>query len=330
MSSRRKSPVWKKVVLGGFYALLLAFLLMGATLAGWIGRSEAVRGVLQGMMGEKPQSVFRQDSVTLLLLGCDEHRVFGKGVVTKAARSDVMMLVKLDFANKAVSALSIPRDIRVRPDRLGIHLPDISHLKLNGFHAHGGPELSQKAIQNLLDITIDRTIVVDYKAFQELVDQVGGVEVFIEKPMKYEDKAGELFIDLEKGRQRLNGYQAMGFVRYRKGNGESDFTRQERQKALLFGLKDEVLARPTLIPGVADKAVEVLDRKLTGTELGSIIWFSSKVQSSGIKMGALPVIERPTRSLYYQELNARKARATLIEYGFIESKSAKAQKEDSA
>lgn len=311
-------PLWKKIFRGAAYSVLLLFLFATATFAGWVGRSETVRGVLGGMMGEKPAQVFRSQEVTLLILGCDQDLQYGGGkVLSAAARSDMMLLVRVNFDKNRISALSIPRDIRLRASEYGVTLPTNQgdYLRINGFHAHGGPPVSQRVVEQMLDIKVDRTISIDFVAFKNLIDTLGGVEVFVERPMKYRDVRGNLDIDLKKGRQVLNGEQAMGFVRFRKGQGENDFTRQKRQKDLLFAIKDKVISQPTRIPDVSDQAVRVLGNAMTGRELGSLIWFGSKVQGSSVKMGSLPVRER-MRGLYYQELKEKEAEKMLEEYGF--------------
>lgn len=72
-----------------------------------------------------------------------------------------------------------------------------------------------------MTLVSDRTIVLNFKAFQELIDLLGGIEVFIQKDMVYKDVRGGLDIDLKKGRHNLNGVDAMGHVRFRKGAGEA-------------------------------------------------------------------------------------------------------------
>jgi LCP family protein required for cell wall assembly len=319
--SDEPKPLWKRILRGVAYSVLLLFLLFTATFAGWVGRSETVQGLLGGMMGEKPTQVFRSKEVTLLILGCDQDLVYGGGkVLAAAARSDMMLLVRVNFDKNLISALSIPRDIRLRASEYGVTLPASlgDYLRINGFHAHGGPSVSEKVVEQLLDIKVDRTVSIDFVAFKNLIDSLGGVEVFVERPMKYRDVRGHLDIDLKKGRQVLNGEQAMGFVRFRKGQGENDFTRQQRQKEILFAIKDKVISQPTRIPDVSVQAVRVLGNAMTGRELGSLIWFGSKVQGSSVKMGSLPVRER-MRGLYYQELKRKEAEKMLQEFGFKDS-----------
>ncbi len=312
----RKPRFWK--VFG--YSVLLIFIFVAFSIVGFTLKSSTIRGVVGAMLGQKPQNVFGDESLTLLILGCDEDRYYGgKQILSSAARSDMMLLAKLNFSRHTISALSIPRDLLVEHSKVGVSLERRygRSSRINAFHAHGGPDLSEKVVENLFDIQVDRTIVLNFNAFQELIDLLGGIEVFIQKDMIYKDVAGGLDINLKKGRHNLNGYQAMGYVRFRKGAGESDFTRQDRQKELMMAVKDKILNQPTLIPVVADKTVEILDNRLSGGELGSLIWFAQKVPTEGVKMGTIPVTEPPSRGgPFYLYLDDSEAYDTLVEFGF--------------
>jgi LCP family protein required for cell wall assembly len=295
-------------------------LLTAFSLGGFMLRSETLRGVVGGMLGQTPENVFKGNTLTLLVLGCDEDRYYGgKQILSSSARSDMMLLAKLDFDRKTISALSIPRDTFIRHRNVGYKHSDprITGSRINAFHSFGGPDLAQQAVERTFDVTVDRTVVLNFEAFQELIDLLGGIEVYIQKDMEYKDVRGGLDIDLKKGRQVLTGYQAMGYVRFRKGAGESDFTRQDRQKELIMAIKDKILQQPTLIPLVADKTVEILDRRLTGGELGSLIWFAQQVPTEGIKMGSMPVNEPKTRgAAYLLYLDRDKLPEVLQEFGF--------------
>lgn len=313
----RKGRGWR--IFG--YSVLMVTLLTVFSLGGFMLRSETLRGVVGGMLGQTPEKVFKGNTLTLLVLGCDEERYFGgQQILSSSARSDMMLLTKLDFDRKTISALSIPRDIYIRHSTVDFKHsdPDITGSRINAFHAYGGADLAEKSIEKIFDVPIDRTVVLNFDAFQELIDLLGGIEVYIKKDMQYTDVRGGLEIDLRKGRQNLSGYQAMGYVRFRKGAGENDFTRQDRQKELIMAIKDKILHQPTLIPLVADKTVEILNRRLTGGELGSLIWFAQQVPTEGIKMGSMPVNEPKRRpggaALLY--LDKEKLPDVLAEYGF--------------
>ncbi|MBS1705967.1 MAG: LCP family protein [Armatimonadetes bacterium] len=297
--------------------------LAGGTVWNWINSSAVAKAlVIQQIRKTPPKEVFHnQDSLTFLVLGCDEDRYYGgKQILSNAARSDMMLIARLDFLTNKITAVSIPRDTVV-------DMPGYSRRRINAFHALGknsgeGGEYAKRAVEFLLDnqVRIDRVMEINYKAFQDMINLVGGVNIFVDKKMEYTDKRGGLFIDLKPGKQTLDGYNAMCYVRYR--HGDSDFLRQDRQKNLMTAFKNKLEGQPQLLGKVADKVREVLGNELSAEEVAAVAIFAKEIGNDNIKMGQLPTYElpRPTRgSPYYLALDRDKARETLARFGFIES-----------
>jgi LCP family protein required for cell wall assembly len=281
----KRTPVWKKLLGGVFYALVCFVALMLGAGAQWVGRSgvmsEAFR---QTIFNESADEVFNKDSITLLILGCDEDRAYGgKQILREYARSDMMLVAKIDFAKKRVGGVSIPRDLEIA-------VPGYRSQKINAYHSIGGKDLAKQAAEQVVGIPIDRVIVINYEAFQHMVDSVGGVEVYVEKKMIYHDDRGGLHIDLKPGRQRLSGYQAMGFVRFRHDAG-SDITRQQRQKDFLLAFKDAVNKNRSKFPEVTNRAEEVLNGALSSREVAALGMYLRGIPSDNIKMGQVPVLQ---------------------------------------
>lgn len=279
-------------VLGNvFYILFLALVTMGGALAGWFAESEVgTSAIRQRIFNTPPQKVFGTSSQTLLILGCDQTRANNKSISEKRARSDMIMVARLDFDNVSIGAVSIPRDTLCQ-------LPGYERQKINAYHEIGGPELTQQAVEHLLPgVVIDRTVVLDFETFQEIVDLLGGVEVYVTKDMDYDDNWGDLHIHLKKGRQTLNGYDAMGYVRFRKGSkgqSDSDFERQKRHREFMLAMKDKMIANWTSAPTILDKSVELTSNALSGEEIASLALFAQKVQKDNIRMGQIPVVDVP-------------------------------------
>lgn len=290
-------------------ALLCIGALVSGTLMGWAKRSPLMtRALLQGAaetVGIKAADPFEgKDHLTLLVLGCDSDLSRGgKKVLKKYARSDMMMVAKLDFVKNRITGLSIPRDTLSRAGKYG-------EQKINAFHQFGGKELAQEAVQNLLPgVHIDRVVILDFEAFQDMVNTVGGVEVFVAKRMKWTDKAAKLYIDLQPGKQKLDGYDAMCFVRYR--HGDSDFMRTDRQRDFLMAFKAAVVADPLHLPEVANKGAAVLNNSLSNDEILTLGKFAQKVGNDNIKMGLLPTVEVEGYNL---RVDQSKLEATLQEF----------------
>ena len=190
----------------------------------------------------------------------------------------MILVARLDFATNRITGLSIPRDTTFR-------LPDFdgkTH-KINAYYnlAPKGEEKATmvRAIEHILPgVKIDRTIAINYDAFQNLVNTVGGVPVVVPKGkegdgLHYDDWSGNLHINLAPGPQVLSGTDAMGYVRFRN-DAESDYGRQERQKEFLTSFKSTVLRHPFQLPEVAEQGKAVLDNALNDREIIGLIAFS--------------------------------------------------------
>lgn len=302
----------------GMWLILLTAVAAGAgwgigTLARQSTKSEVVNEFVgQTIKNTPPKQAFDDaDERTFLVLGCDrDYTKGGKRVVRQAARSDMMMVVRADFKNNMIRGVSIPRDMVVP-------IPGKWKDKINAAHAYGGPELAKKTVEETLDVPIDDVIVLNFDAFKSMIDLVGGVDVDVERDMKYRDRAGGLDINLKKGPQTLDGENAMGYVRYRKG--DSDFKRQERQKHLMLALKDKLVAKPLLIPDVADETVDLFGGVLDAKEVASLIRFAQKLAPEQIKLSQVPVIDTSTKTAYTQALDSGKLREVMEDVGLWES-----------
>jgi len=173
--------------------------------------------VLLWRHGVFPISPQPDGRTNILILGLDQ--------VGEAKRSDAILIVSIKEGD--VKAISIPRDLRVK-------FPDGRLRKINAAYADGGVELTRKVVSNFLDIPIHFYIVTGYEGFEKIIDLLGGVTLTIEKPLKYEDKAQKLFINLSAGTQKLMGKQALDYVRFRDETG--DLGRIRRQQNLIKAL----------------------------------------------------------------------------------------------
>ncbi len=237
----------------------------------------------------KPQAAFKSDSTTFLILGCDEDLYYqGQTVLKHKARSDMMLVAKMDFKSRSITGVSIPRDTWCK-------LPGYDNHKINAYHAIAkwGQEdaLAKKAVEHTIGVKIDKVITVDYTAFQHLVDLVGGVNVNVSKKMDYDDKAGNLHVHLTPGKHKLRGYDAMCYVRYRHSNAgvaDTDFQRQQRQKDFLVGFKSAVMANVFSLPEIVQSAKDVLGNALTDDQISSLAFFSKGLQPNQIRLGVIP------------------------------------------
>ena len=167
----------------------------------------------------------------ILLLGVDASE--NKDDLWTGTRTDTIILVNIDPRSKSVNAISIPRDSKVYlPDNHGIQ-------KINAAHAIGGVGMTIRTVEDTLGVKVDRYIMVHDNAVKAIVEALGGVDVYVEKPMRYHDYSGKLHIDLSKGEHRLSPQEAVGYLRFRH-DALGDIGRTQRQQWFLRGLLHEL------------------------------------------------------------------------------------------
>ena len=222
--------------------------------------------------------------VNILIMGIDRvPRAAVNSPESFTGRSDTLLVLRLDPNVDAVSLLSIPRDTRVR-------VPGIGWKKINYVNPVGGAELTSQAIGNTLnDVTIDRYMRISTGALQELVDLLGGVEVFVPRPMSYVDYSQDLKIELAQGWQTLDGKQADRFARFRS-DGLGDIGRVQRQQVLIKAIKQR-LTSPLLLPRLP-QAIRVMekyvDTNISSEEMLALVTFGLQVEPDAFRLVMLP------------------------------------------
>lgn len=142
-----------------------------------------------------------------------------------AGRSDALMVALVDTKEKQVDLLSLPRDLRVEMGTRGYD-------KLNAAYAYGGISLTKNTVSKYLDIPIDQYFIVNFDGFKELIDVIGGLDINVEKSMRFHDRLSNKMFELSAGQQTLSGYEALNYARFRKDN-EGDFGRMRRQQQVI-------------------------------------------------------------------------------------------------
>lgn len=176
-------------------------------------------------LGLRQGIIFSSDYIDVLVLGIDSPEGF-------KARSDSINLVRIDYSRNRIGILAIPRDTMV-------DIPGHGKDKINHAHFFGGPELSCAAVSKLLNIPVRYYIQLNFPVFVRLIDDLGGITLDVEKPLNYDDYAADLHIHLRSGPQRLSGYQAMGYMRFRHDNA-SDWGRIDRQHRFFKAVVSEL------------------------------------------------------------------------------------------
>jgi LCP family protein required for cell wall assembly len=196
----------------------------------------------------KPKSADR----VILLIGVDARDP------KEPSRSDTIMLVFLHPKENRIDLLSVPRDSRVSIEG------ESYKRKINYAHAKGGPELLQKTLQDCLNVKINGYMELDFSGFEKVIDQMGGVEINVEKRM-YTAYEG---IDLYPGLQRLNGHDALAYVRFRH-DGMGDIGRIQRQQKFLRAVSKQALTFHNIVNSPALLG-EIMDNIKTDMGTGAI------------------------------------------------------------
>ncbi|OAB60026.1 hypothetical protein AY600_15435 [Phormidium willei BDU 130791] len=222
--------------------------------------------------------------VNLLLLGVDrDPQLADDSPDLLDGRSDTILAVRVDTAGQRVNVLSIPRDTEV-------DLGEFGWGKLNEANYLGGVALMQATVETLLnEVEFDRYLRLNTQGLVELVDLVGGVEVWVPYPMVYRDRTQELTIELDAGWQRLTGEMAQQFSRYRQGP-YGDIGRVQRQQMLLQALRDR-LTSPTVfprIPAILRILQNHIDTNLSLPEMLALGSFVLEIDREALRMALLP------------------------------------------
>ena len=264
--------------------VIMASALMGAIAALVVPASPLVQSSgrenrQQGQFGYELTS-----PVNLLLLGVDrDPQLADDSPDLLDGRSDTILAVRFDTAGRRVNVLSIPRDTEV-------DLGEFGWGKLNEANYLGGVALMEATVETLLNpVEFDRYLRLNTQGLVELVDVLGGVEVFVPYPMSYRDRTQELTIELDAGWQRLTGEMAQQFSRYRQGP-YGDIGRVQRQQMLLQALRDR-LTSPTIVPQVP-AILQILqnhiDTNLTLPEMLALGSFALEIDRDALRMALLP------------------------------------------
>jgi len=214
--------------------LEILFLLLNVLyFAGWMQRWFLIR-VPTGEIAERTgvsgrdgvsdaAGISRLSRMNILCLGIDS--------VEGSHRTDTILVVGIDPHERRVTVLSIPRDTRAL-------INGAAH-KINEMYARHGELALRGMIEELLDITIDRYVLVDFAGFTNTIDLLGGIDLMIEQPMHYDDNWGNVHIHFNPGQTHLDGKKALEYVRFR-ADAAADLGRIKRQQRFISAVLEKI------------------------------------------------------------------------------------------
>ena len=236
------------------------------------------------------------DRVNVLLVGVDS----APGRTTQL--TDTMLMVSLDPDGSRSAMISIPRDL------YGVPLPDGTpyNQKLNSLMSFasshpadfplGGVATLKATVGKLLGVQIHYFAAINLLGFKQTVDSIGGVDIVVTRAVNdptYVDEYGHrVGFYIKPGHYHMNGHTALGFARSRKGTGDNDFVRADRQQDLLTAIRDKLTAGNLLLalPGLLDAVKNTI---ATDVPSGRLAELASAVQGADMSQLQRIVLQPP-------------------------------------
>lgn len=194
--------------------------------------------------------------INVLLLGIDDGD--SEAAKSEPKRTDAIVVLSFDPDEHKISMISIPRDTMVRlPGHKGYD-------KVNAAYAYGGVAMAKQTVANLLRIPIHYYALVNWQGFIEVMNIIGGVDLYVDKDMHYEDPYANLVIDIKHGYQHLDGKRSGQYVRFRSDE-LGDIGRVQRQQKFLkaLGLQMFSVENITKIPSIISTIQKYVETDMT-------------------------------------------------------------------
>ena len=230
-----------------------------------------------------------EERVTILLLGLDYRDwVAGQG----PPRTDSMMLITFDPLTHSAGMLSVPRD-------LWVEIPGFSHNRINTAFVlgeanrlpGGGPGLAMRAVESVVGVPIQFYVVIEFSAFERMIDEIGGIDVLVAEPMRIHP-IGRPGMALEAKAYHFDGAEALAYARVRRGP-EADFGRARRQQQVALAILDRVLGFdmvPRLVqraPALYEELSAGIRTNLTLDQMIQLGWLAIGIPREQIQTGVI-------------------------------------------
>lgn len=311
--------------------LLAIFIILLITVGGFLGYSTykngwGLRGVLQTALGQDNEKLQDLDPFTVLILGVSED------ITSKL--TDTIIVASYNPKTQKATLLSVPRDTYIGKNKNKANTYD----KINALYQKS-PEKTLEAINELTGLNIKYYVVINNNALVELVDKIGGVEFDVPIKMKYTDTSQKLYINLEKGFQRLNGDQAEQLVRFRKNDngtsypseyGDNDTGRMKTQREFLKAVAKQTLQvkNVTKIKSLMDIFKRNVTTNITDwNTVSAYIPYAIEFDTENIRTETIPGENDKYNNLWFFVANQKKTKE-LVDEIFLEQNGLPESEED--
>ncbi|OIK16344.1 transcriptional regulator [Bacillus sp. MUM 116] len=276
---------------------ILVIGLGGAAYATFLfNKAESVMNKSYKPIERESKRVFKNvpvENTSILFIGVDDSKKRKEG----NPRSDALMVATFNKKDKSIKLLSIPRDSYV-------HIPEKNiYTKITHAHAYGGVKLTLDTVEELLDMPINYYVKMNFNAFMDIIDALGGIDVNVPYTFTEQDSQDRKgAITLEKGMQHLDGEQALALARTR--HYDSDIYRGKRQQEIMKA----ILSQATSVKSVANysKVIEAIGRNMeTDLTFDQMLSFLNYIQAGGLDTESLNLKGSDSRinGIYYYQLD---------------------------
>jgi LCP family protein required for cell wall assembly len=229
--------------------------------------------------------------ISVLFMGLDSRDLDSDDI----PRTDTMVLLSLDPESRTAGMLSIPRD-------LWVEIPGFEAGKINTAYRLGeiynvpglGPGLAMQTVEELLGMEIDYYAQVDFLAFEDFIDELGGVSINVPDEIEVDPLGDNNNLVLNAGEQVLPGYIALAYARSRNTAG-SDLDRMQRQQQVIMAIRNRILSTdllPLLIknsPAIYENLSSGISTNLTLMQLIRIAWIAQQIEDENVRQGMIGV-----------------------------------------
>lgn len=296
---KKQSKTKEKKTKGGkgkkiFLVLLLILIVAGSVFGYKVYKNGGgLAGFFAAALGHDENTVNNLPKMYCLLLGKSQNL------------TDTIMLASYDPKTQEAALLSIPRDTFIGESRANASTWD----KINAVYQTGVENLLED-VRNITGIDVQYYVMVDTEALKVLVDKIGGVEFDVPIDMKYDDNKQGLHINLEAGKQILDGDKAEQVVRFRHNNngttypseyGVEDIGRMRTQRAFLTALARQTLVPSNIgkIPQFLDIAKEYVKTNLDFDAIKDYVPYAIEFNIDNLKTDKLPGVSDVAGTGYY-------------------------------
>lgn len=221
--------------------------------------------------------VEKKEIITILFLGLDE--------IKNEEKTDTIIIGIYNPSTKRFGLITVPRDMKVEiEEKIGQKT-----LKINSVYSKYNIKKLFEVINRLTGLDMKFYTSIKISDMIKIVDLINGVDIYVEKPMKYTDRNAGLYIELPKGMIRCDGLKAMEFIRYRSDE-RGDMGRIERQYEFILNLIKKAVIKKNILMNL--KLLKIMFKKiktnLNFSDMINLIKYSSTADFSSIETVKLP------------------------------------------